>query len=311
MTPDIKLKNYYLKFIYDAKADISEYKNKLKEILEIKTELINYLEKNKNIILETYNINLDTYKIEWIEKKYNKNKDLFNITFKILTVLADSEINQTLIIQILKYCNILHKEYLLNRSIEISNNRSLLSFNNYKKYITLFFNNVHKNLLEGFGYKFINGMGTFCINRWHIDTKSKTYKPRIDFDATNKRKKELLKAGIKIYNEDDAKYYKARGLPYDGVKYTVYKNDDNYYEFGFIKSVIFNNNIEFKRTEYVNKSYRGLSYKEIADKYCKTEEDIYKLQVDIKYKLNILIYLFPNKYINFIRNIDETKYKFR
>lgn len=311
MSPDVKLKNYYLKYIYDAKADIAEYKNNLKEILDLKNELIDYLNNNKVKILNEFNIDLDEYEIEWIKKEYNVNKSLFNISYKLLTILADSNINQIPIVQILKYCSILHKEYLLNRSIEIANTRANIQFKVYKEYVTIFFNKVHKNLLEGNGYRFSNGMGTFCINRWLIDTKSSNYKPIVDFDATRKRKKELLDAGIKLYNEDDAKLYKSKGIPYDGVKYTIYKDTDTYYEFTFIKSIIFNNNLEYKRTEYVNKSYRGLSYQEIADKYCKNIEDIYKLQVDIKYKLNILIYLYPNKYINFIRNINEKKYRIR
>ena len=54
-----------------------------------------------------------------------------------------------------------------------------------------------------------------------------------------------------------------------------------------------------------------MSYTAIADKFCKTKEDIYNLQVDIKYKLNILLYKYPINYTNFIRNANESKYQYR
>ena len=31
---------------------------------------------------------------------------------------------------------------------------------------------------------------------------------------------------------------------------------------------------------------------------------------DIKYKLNILLYKYPDKYLNFVRNAEATKYKY-
>ena len=75
MIPDVKFKNYYLQFIYSAKTDIVKYKNELEEIVINKEELYNYLDNNKQLLIEAYNINLDDYKIEWINKEY-KNKCL-------------------------------------------------------------------------------------------------------------------------------------------------------------------------------------------------------------------------------------------
>ena len=54
-----------------------------------------------------------------------------------------------------------------------------------------------------------------------------------------------------------------------------------------------------------------MSYTAIADKFCKTKEDIYNLQVDIKYKLNILLYKDPTKYLRYVRTADQIKYKYR
>lgn len=311
MLADIKLKNYYLKFIYDAKADIPNYTKQLNEIIKIKKELIDYLTTVENELINLYNINLNKYEIEWIEKKYNPKETLYNIVIKLVTYVEESNLNRTPLIQLVKYCNILRKEHSYIKSIELAKKRSNLKLGEYREYVTKYYNKVHKCCLEGYGYRFGYGIGTYCINRWQMNTKSDNFKNWIDYDATNKKKKELLDAGIKIYNKEDADFYAAKGIPYDGVDYKVYKTDGTYYEFTFIKSTIFHGNLEYQRTEYVNKHYRGLSYTQIADKFCKTLNDIYNLQVDIKYKLNILIYLYPNKYLNFIRNLDETKYKFR
>ena len=79
MIPDVKFKNYYLQFIYSAKTDIVKYKNELEEIVISKEELYNYLDNNKQLLIEAYNINLDDYKTEWINKEYNTsvNKKCF------------------------------------------------------------------------------------------------------------------------------------------------------------------------------------------------------------------------------------------
>ena len=310
MTPDVKLKNFYLKFIYDAKGDIADYKKQLNDLLNIKNELINYINDYKTELLESFNIDLNEY-TEWVNKTYDKKEKLFNKSFKTLNILDNVDINKSILIQLIKYCNIIKKEHTYNRSIYLASLRSNLKYEEYRNYVTTYYNKVHKCCLEGYGYKYGFGIGTYCINRWQINKSVKNYKPIIDFNETNKRKKELLNKGYKLYNEEDAKLYAAKGIPYDGVKYTVYKSDKEYYEFTFINSAIFKDTLEYKRTEYINKQYRGLSYKDIADKYCKTIDDIYNLQVDIKYKFNILLYLYPIKYINFIRNLDETKYKFR
>ena len=47
-----------------------------------------------------------------------------------------------------------------------------------------------------------------------------------------------------------------------------------------------------------------------AGKYCKDIDDIVNLNVDLKYKLNILLYMYPQKYLNFVRNADQSKYKY-
>ena len=59
--------------------------------------------------------------------------------------------------------------------------------------------------------------------------------------------------------------------------------------------------LQYEHTEYLANKYRGMSYKQIADTVCNTIEDIYNLQLDIRYKLNILLYKYPEKCLNFMR----------
>ena len=46
----------------------------------------------------------------------------------------------------------------------------------------------------------------------------------------------------------------------------------------------------------------------MANQLCNTLDDIYNLQVDIKYKLNILLYKYPTKYLNYVRNAEPVSY---
>ena len=53
-----------------------------------------------------------------------------------------------------------------------------------------------------------------------------------------------------------------------------------------------------------------MSYQDMADQLCNNLDDIVNLNVDIKYKLNILLYKYPEKYLNFVRNAEQSKYKY-
>lgn len=311
MIPDIKLKDYYLQFIYNAKKDNIEYNNNLKEIINKKNIIYDYLLNNKDNILNVFNINLNDYTIEWINKTYNTSENLYQYCIKLLNVIEEHD-NKEYIIQLCKYCNILKAEHEVNKLIYFTNKRKDMKLSEYRKYITKYYNAVHKCVLEGDGYKFSNGIGTYIINSWKLDKNKIKNKPKIDFAATNAKKKELLEKGYKLYDEKEAAWYEARHIPYDGIDYRVYKENNDWYEITFINSSVAKSyNLDYQHTEYVALKYRGMSYTDMADKLCQTVEDIYSLQVDIKYKLNILLYKYPIKYLNFIRNDEQSKYKYR
>lgn len=309
MTPDVNLKSYYLQYIRNANVDIIEYKENLSQTTKIKEELYNYLKDNITILKDVYNINLLLYDKEWIKKEYNSLETLYNKVTKLISSIVGDN-NRITLIQLAKYCNILRVENKYNQLIIIANKRKDIKFRTYTKYVVNYYNKVHKTVLQGMGYKFSYGIGIYCINHWKIEPSKMNNTKRIDFAATNAKKKELLDKGIKLYDDKEATWYKQRRIPYDGVDYRVYKNESSFYDITFIKSDIFtSSSLEYQRTEYVAAKYRGMSYKNISDKMCSNIEDVYDLQVDIKYKLNIILYQDPNKYLNFIRNAEQCKYK--
>lgn len=309
MLPDITIKGYYLQFIHNAKNDITKYKNNLEVTLSIKEQVYKYIEDNKAILNDSFNINLDDIEIEFCQKKYNPKEYLYNIVIKLLRNI-DTHPNRIVLLQLAKYCNILRNENKYNKLIELANKRKNIKFGVYRKYVTAYYNKVHKCVLNGMGYKFSYGIGTYIINHWKLDPKRIKNKVHLDYAATNAKKKELIAKGIKLYDDKEAAWYEARHIPYNAVDYRIYKENTDWYEFTFIKSEIFkSNNLEYQRTEYVATKYRGMSYTQMAEELCHTEEDIYNLQVDIKYKLNILLYKDPTKYLNYVRNAEQCKYK--
>lgn len=309
MLPDITIKGYYLQFIHNAKNDITKYKNNLEVTLSIKEQIYKYIEDNKAILNDSFNINLDDIEIEFCQKKYNPKEYLYNIVIKLLRNI-DTHPNRIVLLQLAKYCNILRNENKYNKLIELANKRKDIKFGVYRKYVTAYYNKVHKCVLNGMGYKFSYGIGTYIINHWKLDPKRIKNKVHLDYAATNAKKKELIAKGIKLYDDKEAAWYEARHIPYNAVDYRIYKENTDWYEFTFIKSEIFkSNNLEYQRTEYVATKYRGMSYTQMAEELCHTEEDIYNLQVDIKYKLNILLYKDPTKYLNYVRNAEQCKYK--
>lgn len=309
MLPDITIKDYYLQFIHNANIDIVKYKENLNTISKVKEKLYDYIEDNKTILKDSFDINLEKIDIEWCYKQYNPKEYLYNIVIILLRNTIEHP-NRIVLLQLAKYCNILRNEHKYNKLIELANKRKDIKFTVYRKYITAYYNKVHKCVLQGMGYRFSYGIGTYVINHWKLDLKRIKNKVHIDYAATNAKKKELLAKGVKLYDDKEAAWYAARHIPYNAVDYRVYKESTDWYEFTFIKSDIFrSNNLDYQRTEYVATKYRGMSYTRMAEELCHTEEDIYNLQVDIKYKLNILLYKDPTKYLNYIRNAEQCKYK--
>lgn len=307
MQPDVNVKDYYLSYITSAENSIKDYNEKLDVVKNKKENIINFIIEHKDIYDNILNIKLDNY-TEWTNGKYNVDLILYNHTIKKFDICPNEY--KSIVIQLIKYLQTLYEEYKLITLIDLANKRSKLKFSKFKEIIAEYYRQVHRCVLQGYGYKMTHSLGTWIINYWKLDRNHKNFKNKLDFAATNKRKKELLAKGCKLWNADEAKWYAEHNMPYDGVDYRIFQRQTYYYDITIIKSRYFTQkSLNYKRTEYVIKSLRGLSYQEIADKYCNNFDDIVNLNVDIKYKLNILLYKDPTKYLNFIRNADSNKYQ--
>ena len=306
MLPDIKIKEFYLRYVFNAKRDSEKYKEILESIIKTKVELYNYILDYVDDLNNEFNLNLLDYDIEWNKQTFNDAQQLYANVIKLIKNIDGKY--KIVLLQIIKYCFKLKEEYDTNQLIHIADRRERLTLKEYKSLVNKYYMAVHKAILQGFGYKYQGGIGTYLINYYKLDYDAK---PTIDFAETNKRKKALLAQGKKLYDDKEAAWYKARNIPYDGIDYRVDTEKKFYYDFAFIDSKIFKKKeLDYQRTEYVHAKLRGLSYQEMGDKFCNNLDDIVNLNVDIKYKLNILLYKYPDKYLNFVRNAEHSKYKY-
>ena len=306
MTPDIKIKDFYLNYIHNAKQDIIKCQELSQSINNTILNLYNIINEHKDLIKEKFNINLSDYTAEWNEMIYDDKELLLIKVNQIFKNVKNEDTN--ILIQLIKYCYKLKEEYKNQINIKIAQRKEKLTLKEYKEFINKYYLGVHKQILNGYGYKFQDGLGTYIINYYKIDNPTKN---AIDFAETNKRKRAIIAKGLKPYDEKEAIWYKERNIPYDGIEYRVYLDKKFYYDFTFIKSKIFHKKeLDYQRTEYVHAKLRGMPYQEMADKLCNNIEDIINLNVDIKYKLNILLYKYPEKYLNFVRNAEQSKYKY-
>lgn len=308
MIPDIKIKDYYLQYVYDTKEKLNIAKENTQKLNERLNMLFNYIYSRLDKIKNVFGLDLSYYK-EWTNKEYDCEDRLKNKINELIKNTNNSD-DKNLLVQIFKYITTLNEIHYNENLINIYSKIENLTLKDYKKYVKEYYQKVHKVLLEGYGYKFTDEIGTLVICNFKLVNPKEN--KMIDFAETNKRKKQLLAEGKRLYNEKEALWYESRNLPYDGVDYRMYKNDTNYYEFLFHNSRGFDGDtIEYQRTTHTDIKLKKYSQVELADLFCKTFEDIVYLPVDIKVKLNIYLHKYPQNALNFIRNDEQTKLKYR
>lgn len=310
MRADFELSDYYKIYINNAKNDIKEYSAKLEECNKVKELLYNKILENANLIKENIHINIFDYK-EFTDKTYDDTRKLNNLIKKFLRVAEWKREERLALMLVLRYIQTLKKESEFKHCIEVASNRTKISFKEYHQIVKQYYLQVHKAILEGKGYKFEKGLGILQINYWKRQFNPHT-KLKIDFNKTNINRRELIAKGLRPFKIQEAREYAKQGKQYDGIEYKVVRNDENFFEITITHSYIFPpKTMEFQREEYIHSKLRGLSFQQMGMKYCKTLDDIVNLPVDIRVKLNILNFLFPNAYTNFIRNAERKKYQYR
>lgn len=306
MFTDIKLYDIKRVFTAEAENEYKKYSQLLKEVIASKIELYNYLLEHKDFIKKEFVINLDDIE-EWNNNYYSDKEYLYNKAIKRYREYTYDNETKKILLQVIKYCNILRNEYVYENNIRIADIKRKLNTNQFTDYLRLYFNKVHEYLLKGGAYKFAKGTGIFSISYWEY---ANTDRLMIDFNETNKRKREFIKNNIKLYNKKEAAWCEARNIKYDGKDYRVYKKPTGYYRMEFT-NVKENRVYEFEPVDTVPPKYRGLTHKELVDKYIKTEKDIYDFRVDLKTKIRLLSYIVPNSYLRFIRKEDAKRRNYR
>lgn len=300
---DVNSKTVYLNMVNKERGKINIITNKLNRILDAKEKCYNWILPRRGEIYKAYNIDLDNYMIEFIDKQYNPEKALET---KVLYFLRHPNgEDRQLIIQLAKWCSLLRSEVDIQRKLEVSRIKLNMNYREFQKYLFDYYSKVHKVLLQGDAYKFGKGFGTIFLRTIDMTTGSKN---RIDFAKTRANKLKLLAEGKKPYIEREAKQCEIENIPYDGVPYIVLRNETQSVVLDITNSKYFTSRgrVSFSMKKYLNLKYRGMSYKEIIEKYCPTEESVADLQADLYTKRSILGIMNPGITQKFNRKYDTS-----
>lgn len=308
MVPDIDIYHYYEKYIEDANSDIERFKENHNVAVKMRDSLKQYLLSNITYIANSLRIKLVEYGQEWMDGIYNPKRLLINKVYDKLEEYNAGE-ERIMLMQIVKYCNVLRKINALNTYIRFAKKRSELTFKQYRDYVVKFYQyGVHKCCLEGYAYAYGNGLGDLMINRWTHDPKDNKRK-RIDYRKTTLAKEKLIAEGKKPYNKEEAEIYKLRGLKYDGVPYVVYQEDTSFYNIDIVNNqYVAHQNLDFEHTEYYSRELRGRSHEENAAEI-KDKKEVYSIKADLRTKLKLYTLVDKGAYLNYIRNVDQKKYQ--
>lgn len=306
MTCDVNKKEYYFNFISKAKTDKTNYSNKIEELTnDINTVKPLIIEKIKDI--ESLLNSSITARGEIVHELVDDEDSLYQLTMRRLRD-EENPTNRQLLIMLARYCRLIKSRSNYRKMLKLCDDRANVTYSQYRDIVDKYYNQVNIALLQGFGYRYGHGLGVVSINRYKL--RDDVHKV-VDFAATRKAKKELLDKGLKPYDKHDAELYAKQGIPYDGVEYVKYKKGSYYYEITLSDCKIYaSKSIQFYKDKKLLDKFKGMSYEELAA-ICNTDEEIYNLQVDTTVKLNIILIKHPEYFYKFIRNVEESKYKYR
>lgn len=303
LAADTDTRTVYLKFINKARIEANQLTKKLDRLCIAKEECYKYLFARRGAIAIDFGIILDDYIIEFKNQVYNPELALDNKVSKFLRSKSECPGERRDIIQLAKWCSILENENSTFNRLRICKKEASLSFSEFRQYLFDFYSKVHKVLLDGDAYKFTHGIGTMYFKRFEFSDDNRS----IDYAATKKRKQEIIDAGKIPYNKIDAINAEHNGVKYEGIPYLVYQTNKYGYVVKFENSKFFRSHsaYEFKTVKYLNAKYRDYSYEEIIEKFCNSEDDIAKLQVDMRTKLSLLLIMNPGVSLRFERNTNK------
>lgn len=305
MIINIDISDYYKAFIESANSDIEKYQEDYDTNYKVLMNARNYANKYILYIAHQFNIRLnEDYPNIWGNIKYDKNESLKDmIDINLRDAVGEDRI---ILLQLLRYNETLKHCNDCLKSIKLAKTRSNITLKQYREYLRKYYMQaVHKAMIDGYAYRLANGVGDLMINYWkYVNGIRKTI---VDWAATNKRKQEILDAGLKLYDKEEAEIYKIRGLKYDGIPYVVYKTNTEYFDIELWNCKYKGNGkIRFKHSNYIPYKFRGKKVEELAAMFNSVDE-IAIQDLGIRHKLITCVEKDPTLYLKYIRNVDKVK----
>ena len=289
---DYDINDCYNHFISKAEEDKLAYEHELSEYEKNIDYLHSILNASQYVLKRRFDIILDTF-VEFKDKVYNENEDLYNKAVKFAKIFEDEE-SIKLLNNLIKYCNILKNIYICKKAIDNCDRRKNVPFATYKNLLRKYYHNVNAKALSGKGVRFSNGLGIFVVN--YEKTDNWGGRKTIDFQATARAKKELLERGLRPYDKKEAEEYKRAGITYNGVECTIYKDARYRLSVDMIAPTAFRGGmLKIVPVNTIPANLRGISYQEFAERFSEEElnnRNIYILtRAEVNLKRNPLNYL--------------------
>lgn len=288
---DINIRDNYLSFHHKSIYEYNILEKKLNRLNDAETETWKELLPRKENISEEFKIVI-SQNIDYISLGDKLYKEFRN---------NDNPARRELLMILIKYCSIIKNIAETKKQLALATKKKELGFADYRYIVFRYYSKVHEFLLKGKAYRYNSGIGTLYIDRTQIKGEGK----KIDFHKTKLRKQELIKQGVKLYNQQDAIKATFLGIPYDGVDYRVWLRAPAFYSLKFIHSKFFKKEYDFQPINYIHQKYRGYNQDQLALEVCENNEDIYNLQIDLRTKIAIYLKRNPERYIDFQRSITN------
>ena len=300
----VHIREYY-KAMQTAYAQKKEEAYNKREALINDTYLLHdkILEHHKDYL--KYNINLSEFP-EFINNEYSNGEFLRMANGAYINKKENYAIVSDLY-ELLKLAKNQETIVKLKKDLELYDRILSIKSNEYIRYVRTFFNEVHKKMIiEGCAYHFGNHLGDVLINRVKA-TKGRN----LDYKATKLKKAEILARGGKLYNKEEAEFCERNGLEYKAEDGRVYLQQEFFYEI-FMCNATYPNarSMEFTPQAYRAVDVRGKSNQDLIKECNGDLNKICELPVDLKTKISMCNEVDKMLYTNFIRNENQTSYKY-
>ena len=303
----IGYKTYYSIMHKRALVNLEEALEKRKELANIINIEHEDIKSNLDIYKDKFNIDLMNYP-EFVENKYITGN--FNKIAKGLYLNRNNNYELTgELFNLVKYVDHQKNYYKLEKEIEKLNKLVKLKMKDYKEILEVFYYKVQELMIKkGIAYAFEGMLGCIVINRCHL----LKHRPMLDFQATKQREKELLAAGKKIYNKEEADWCARNGIEYKAEDKRVFRKDEYCYEIPLIHCRITNgHSMVFKSIDFMHKECRHKTKAQLLKECHYNVDELCKLKCDIRLKLLLCIEADKTLYIKYIRNEKQEPFRFR